>query len=128
MSNTVKRLIFTGIFLGIVTAEIALALFPTGLALQPYLAVALASLALYALLRVIIPKALMLLPLYVFIAALAFEALQTLGVLPLMGIRDGALTGKVAGLPVSWANILCYAAACVLLVVYELIKAKKEKK
>ena len=128
MSNTKRRLIFAGIFLGLVAAEIALALFPTGNALQPYLAVALGLLAFYALVRVIIPKAFMLLPLYVFIAALAFEVLQGLEILPLMGVRDGALTGEVAGLTVSWANILCYVAACVLLVVYELIRAKKEKK
>ncbi len=91
---------------------------------RPYVGDVLVVVLIYCALRVIFPKGIKLLPLYIFIFACGVELMQFVDVVALLDIPSSSILSIIIGRTFSVADIICYAVGCTLIYTTERIIKK----
>ncbi len=107
------RLFYTVLSCLLLTMEILIALFVNDNFVRPYVGDVLVTLLLCSFLRIIFPKGIPALPVYVFLLAAAVEMGQYFDLVALLGIQSEFLS-VLLGRTFSLLDILCYAVGCLL--------------
>ncbi len=92
--------------------EIIIALFVHDAFVRPYIGDVLVTVLLCCLCRIIIPKGVSALPIYVFVFAVLVELAQYVNVVKLLGLENNAFFSTIIGTTFSFVDILCYAVGC----------------
>ncbi len=119
------RIIYALLFLGLFICEVLIALFVRDKFIRPYIGDMLVTVLIAAFLRIIIPKGVKLLTLYVFIFSALVEAAQYFDVVGLLGLGSSRILSTLIGRTFSLADIVCYAAGCLLFFGIEKIICRK---
>ena len=93
--------------------EIIIALFVHDAFVRPYIGDVLVTVLLCCLCRIIIPKGVSALPIYVFVFAALVELAQYVNVVKLLRLENNAFFSTIIGTTFSFVDILCYAAGCI---------------
>lgn len=117
------RLVFLAVAVLILAIEIYIAIYVKSGFVRYYAGDVLAVILLYALARAIFSKPPSNLPLKIFAFAAALELAQHLGVVQILGIENKILKIMIGG-TFDFADLLCYAAGCVLAGIYEKFESK----
>ena len=123
-----KRLIYllTTIFLFL--TEVLIALFVHDDFVRPYIGDVIVVILIYCVVRIIFPDKIMLLSVYVFLFACFTEFMQYLHIVEVLGLQDNPFFSIILGTVFDWSDILSYGIGCILLGVYDVIKAACHKK
>lgn len=121
-----KRLFYGILFAVLVITEVIIGVFVHDGFVRPYLGDVIVVIAIYALVRIIIPEKYSFLPLAVFIFAVIVELLQGVHIADILGVKNAVLRA-IIGTSFDWKDIICYAAGCILLGIYEIISRKNKK-
>ena len=111
----------------ILAAEIYIAICVKGSFVRHYAGDVLAVILLYALARAIFSAPPLNLPLKIFAFAAALELAQYLGAVQILGIENKILKIMIGG-TFDFADLLCYAAGCVLAGMYEKFESKNRQR
>ncbi|WP_314070933.1 DUF2809 domain-containing protein [Campylobacter showae] len=111
----------------ILAAEIYIAICAKGGFVRHYLGDVLAVILLYALTRAIFSAPPLNLSLKIFAFAAALELAQYFGAVQILGIENKILKVMIGG-TFDFADLLCYAAGCVLAGVYEKFESKNRQR
>jgi len=109
-----QRLLYAGLFFALLLTELVIALFVNDRFVRPYVGDMLVTLLLCCLCRIFIPLKVRLLPVYVFVFAAAVELGQYFDVVKLLGFENNRFLSVLLGRTFSFADILCYAAGCLI--------------
>ena len=118
------RLAFLAAAVLILAAEIYIAICVKGGFMRHYAGDVLAVILLYALARAIFSEPPLNLPLKIFAFAAALELVQYFGVVQILGIENKILKVMIGG-TFDFADLLCYAAGCVLAGAYEKFEKRR---
>jgi len=110
-----RRFWYAILFVLLLAAETAIALFVRDAFVRPYVGDALVTLLIGCFCRTLSPGKPRLLPLYVFLFAAAVELLQLFDLVALPGLQDNALLSTLIGRTFSPADLVCYAVGCTAL-------------
>ena len=121
------RLAFLAAAVQNLAAEIYIAIFVKGGFMRHYAGDVLAVILLYALARAIFSEPPLNLPLKIFAFAAALELAQYLGAMQILGIENKILKVMIGG-TFDFADLLCYAAGCVLAGAYEKFESKNQQR
>lgn len=113
------------IFLLLLAVEVLIALYIHDDFIRPYIGDVLVVIVIYCFIRIWIPEKCRRLPLYVFLFAAGVEGLQYFHLVSVLGLEENVFLRVLIGSVFDWKDILCYAAGCVVLEVYERIKRNK---
>ena len=113
------RVTFAIIFAVLLLTEISIALFVHDRFIRPYIGDVLVTTLLCCLFRVIVPKNVRALPIYVFIFATLVEVAQHLNVVKLLGLENNAFFSTIIGTTFSTIDLICYGLGCFLFWVAE---------
>lgn len=92
--------------------------------IRPYVGDLLVVVALYCIVRVIIPDKYRLMPFWIFVFAAFIECLQYLKWVERFGIENNAFLRILMGATFDWKDIVCYGIGCILLGIYEWVIQK----
>lgn len=109
-----KRLVYALMFLFLLVTEVCIALFVHDRFIRPYFGDVLVTVLICAFLRIFVPNRIRLLPLYVFLFAMAVEFGQYLDMVKLLGLQDSTFFTVLLGTSFSVYDLICYAAGCLL--------------
>ena len=109
-----KRLAYLSLFLSLLFIEIIIALFVRDRFIRPYGGDIIVTVLICAFLRVIFPEGIRLLPIYVCIFAFTVEIGQYFDFVSLMGLADNKFFAILLGSMFSFADLICYAAGCIV--------------
>ena len=115
------RSIYALMFIVLHCVEICIALFAHDDFVRPYIGDVLVTVLLCCLCRIVIPKGVPVLPIYVFAFAALVEMAQYVDVVKWLGWENNALLSTLIGRTFSWADILCYGIGCLVFWVAEKI-------
>lgn len=101
-------------FLLILAAEVLIALFVRDDFIRPYGGDILVTVLICCFVRIVFPVGVRLLPLWVFLFAAAVEIGQYFDFVSLMGLGDVTFVRILLGSTFSFADLVCYAAGCLL--------------
>lgn len=107
-----QRIVYAAIFALLLLVEIGIALFVHDRFIRPYFGDVLVTVLLCCLCRVVIPKGMPLLPVYVFLFAVFVELTQYFDLVGLLGWEDNTLMATIMGRSFSLWDIVCYGAGC----------------
>ena len=125
MKRSVRpRLIYAAVFLLLLITEVIIALFVRDAFLRPYGGDILVTALLCVFVRIVFPKGIKILPLYVFIFSVLVEFAQHINIVKLLGLSDIAFFRIIVGTSFSWIDIICYGAGCILFFVFEFFICK----
>lgn len=113
---TINKRYFTA-FLIIFIVELAIALFVRDNFIRPYVGDLLVVLLIYCFLRIFM-KPYRFLPLCVFLFAAAVELAQMFNFVDRLGLQDNPVLSIALGSTFDPADLVCYAAGCLLLTVF----------
>ncbi len=108
-------------------AEIYIAMCVKGGFMRHYAGDVLAVILLYALARAIFSESPLNLPLKIFVFAAALEFAQYFGAVQILGVESKILKVMIGG-TFDFADLLCYAAGCVLAGIYEKFESKNQQR
>lgn len=108
------RVKYTVLFCVVLLAEICIALFIRDRFIRPYVGDMLVTVLLCSLFRVVVPKGVRWLPVYVFLFASAVEIGQYFDVVKLLGLENNVFFSTVMGRTFSAADLFCYAFGCLI--------------
>ena len=114
-----KRLGYAIAFVLLLTVEILIALFVRDDFIRPYGGDILVTVLICAAVRILFPTGIRFLPLWVFLFAAGVEIGQYFDFVTLLGLGDIAFFRILLGSTFSFADLLCYAAGCVLFLLGE---------
>ena len=120
------RIEYAIVFILLLLIEVFIALFVHDKFIRPYVGDALVVIVLYFAVRIIIPKECKMLPLYIFIFAAGVECLQYFNIVEVLGLEGNKFISVLIGSVFDIKDIICYAAGCSVLFVYEVITKKEE--
>lgn len=120
-----KRWIYGIAFGVILILEVLIALFVRDAFIRPYGGDILVTVLLCCFVRIFFPEKLKLLPVWVFLFAVAVEAGQYFDFVTLLGLGDSAFFRTLLGTSFSWIDILCYGAGCMLFALAEWFGKRK---
>jgi len=81
---------------------------------RPYIGDVLVTTLIYCFCRIIIPKGVRALPIYVFAFATVVEVAQYFDIVKLFGMEENKFISVVIGRTFSFGDLICYAAGCVV--------------
>lgn len=125
--STRTRLAFLAAAVLILAIEIYIAICVKGGFVRHYAGDVLAVILLYALARATFSVPPLNLPLKIFAFAVALELAQYFGVVQILGVESKILKVMIGG-TFDFADLLCYAAGCVLAGVYEKFESKNQQR
>ena len=108
------RITYFLLFFLLFVTEICIALFVDDRFVRPYLGDVLVTVLICSFLRIIWPKGIRLLSVYVFLFAAAVEIGQYFDVVSLLGLENIAFLRVLIGRSFSFLDLLCYAVGCAL--------------
>ena len=114
-----RRVPYLIAFVLLLLTEIYIGLYVRDDFIRPYFGDVLVTVLLCCAVRAVRPKGLRLLPVYVFLFAVAVEVAQYVDVVALVGLENNAFISTIVGRSFSWVDIHCYAAGCVVFWVAE---------
>jgi len=114
MTHKKERLAYLAAFCAIFAIEVCIALFVRDRFIRPYGGDALVTVLICCFLRIFLPKGIKLLPLYVFLFALAVEVGQYFDFVTLLGLGGSRFFRILLGSTFSFADIVCYGAGSAL--------------
>lgn len=111
----------------ILAIEIIIALFVNDAFIRPYFGDVLVPVLICCTVRAIVLQKVKLLPLWVFLFAVAVELAQLINIVNLLGLSSIEFFRIIIGSTFSFADILCYACGCLMFftVEYSIIKRQK---
>ena len=115
-------------FFAIFAIEILIALFLDDPFIRPYGGDILVTVLICCFCRIFFPEWPKLLPLWVFLFAVAVEVGQYFDFVTLLGLGSSTFFRILLGTSFSWLDLLCYAAGGILFVAAELLLKKKHVK
>lgn len=122
MRERMKNLcIFTLIFI----VEVLIALYIRDRFIRPYVGDVLVVVLLYFAIRVLWPKGIRLLPLYVTLFACAVEVSQYFNLVALLGLADNRLARTLLGSTFDWADVVCYLVGGALVWGWQRLRVKR---
>ena len=121
-----KRLFYGITFAVLVIIEVIIGVFVHDGFVRPYLGDVIVVIAIYAFVRIIIPKKYVFLPFIVFGFSVIVELLQGIHIVDILGIQNNFLRVLI-GTSFDWKDILCYGAGCLILEIYEIVLKKNKK-
>jgi hypothetical protein len=124
MKHKRLRITYLVAFLLILCTEIFIGAFVRDNFVRPYLGDVLVVVLIYCAVRVVFPKGVKLLPIYVFAFALIVEGLQLIRIVDLLGIPRDSIVAILIGTSFSFIDIICYALGCGITYITELIIKK----
>jgi len=116
-----ERLAYLTAFCVIFAAELCIALFVRDRFIRPYGGDILVTVLICCFIRIFLPQKVKLLPLYVFLFALAVEIGQYFDFVALMGLGENTFFRILLGSTFSGADILCYGAGSALFALSEFL-------
>ncbi len=121
------RLAYSFVFVIILAVEVLIALFVRDRFIRPYGGDVLVTILICCFGRIFFPDKMRLLSLWVFLFAAAIEVGQYFNFVELMGLQDITFFQIVLGSTFSFADLICYAAGCILFFVSEKLIRKQKK-
>lgn len=104
--------------------EILIALYVHDDFIRPYVGDALVTVLICCLCRIVIPKGMPALPIYVFLFAALVELAQYFDIVALLGLQNSTLLSTLIGRTFSLLDLICYAVGCLIFALAEMgIKA-----
>ena len=122
-----KRLPYLTATLVLLAVEVFIGLFVYDGFVRPFIGDVLVVILIYTFIRIFIPEKVRLLPLYIFIFAVAVEVLQFLKIVEVLGLQDNAFMSTIIGTSFDIRDILCYFVGCVFCGVWEYVRYRKSK-
>ena len=107
-------------FILLLSIEVCIALFMHDQFVRPYIGDVLVVVVIYCFIRIILPKAIKGLPLYIFLFATLVEVLQYFRLVEQLGLQNNTFLRILIGSTFDIKDIICYAVGCALLGGYEL--------
>ena len=114
-----KRLFYLFATLVLLAIEVLIALFVHDNFVRPYVGDMLVVVVIYTFVRIFVPQKCRLLPLWIFLFAVAVEVLQYFEIVRLLGLSRNRFMSVLIGGTFDWKDIACYAVGCGLLSLYE---------
>lgn len=114
-------------FLLILVLIVLIALFVRDRFIRPYGGDVLVTVLICCFVRIIFPRRVKLLPLWVFLFATAVEIGQYFNMVDLLGLGHIRLFRIALGTSFSWPDLLCYAAGCLIFWAAERVTTKTTK-
>ena len=108
------RIIYAVLFMAIFVVEVLIALFVRDAFIRPYGGDILVTMLICCFVRIFLPEKVKLLPVWVFLFALAIEIGQYFDYVSLLGLGDSKFFSIVLGTGFSIIDIFCYALGCVV--------------
>lgn len=127
MSIMKKRGIYLLMLILLLAVEVFIAVFVHDQWVRPYLGDVLVVGVVYCFIRSFLPERIVLLPLYVFLFAVAVEILQLFHLADLIGVQNRVLK-SILGSTFDWKDIGCYAIGCVILAGIDYIRYRRTKR
>ncbi|MBE7065481.1 MAG: DUF2809 domain-containing protein [Ruminococcaceae bacterium] len=119
-NNMLKlRAVYAVLFVAIFVIEVLIALFVRDAFIRPYGGDILVTILICCFVRIFLPEKVKLLPVWVFLFALAVEIGQYFDYVSLLGLGDSKFFSIVLGTGFSIIDIFCYALGCVIFFVCE---------
>ena len=103
------RIVYAAVFAVLLITEIWIALFVHDDFVRPYIGDVLVTALLCSLIRIVFPKGITALPLFVFAFALFVEFMQYINIVSLLRLQNNALLSTLIGTTFSWVDLICYA-------------------
>ena len=108
------RITYAVIFGVLLITEVMIALFVHDDFVRPYIGDVLVTILLCAFCRILIPKGIPALPVFVFLFAAFVELAQYLNLVKWLGLENNAFFSTILGTTFSWPDLICYAVGCCL--------------
>lgn len=122
-----SKLIYAGLFFVVFILEVLIALFVNDSFIRPFGGDILVTVLLCLFVRAFFPVKTKLLPVYVFLFAVAVEICQYFDVVKLLGFENNVFISTIVGRSYSFIDIICYGVGCVAFFIIEQIFIKKMK-
>ena len=119
-----KRVIYLIATIILLVIEVLIALYVHDNFVRPYVGDMLVVIVVYTFVRIFIPEKIRLLPLFVFIFAVAVEILQWFHIVDILGLADSRFFSILIGGVFDVKDIFCYGVGCILLGGYEYLTRK----
>ena len=107
-----SRFAYAVSFVVLFFTELLIALFVHDRFVRPYIGDVLVTVLLCCLCRIIIPKGVSMLPVYVFAFAALAEAAQYFEIVKLLGLEDNTFISTLVGTTFSVVDFICYGVGC----------------
>ena len=114
-----KRFFYLIATLILLIIEVLIALYVHDDFIRPYVGDAIVVIVIYTFIRIFMPEKCRLLPLFIFIFAVAVEILQGIHIVDILGVADNQFLRTLIGDSFDVKDILCYGVGCILLWLYE---------
>ena len=121
------KLVYAFLFFAVFVLEVLIALFVNDSFIRPFGGDILVTVLLCLFVRAFFPVKTKLLPVYVFLFAVAVEICQYFDVVKLLGFENNVLISTIVGRSYSFIDIICYGVSCVAFFITEQIFIKKMK-
>ncbi|MBQ8368703.1 MAG: DUF2809 domain-containing protein [Clostridia bacterium] len=121
MMHRKQRLAYLLAFLAVFAIEVCIALFVRDDFIRPYGGDVLVTVLICCFVRIFFPVGAKLIPVWVFLFAAAVEIGQYFDFVALLGLGDSRFFRILLGSTFSWADLVCYAAGCVIFAVTEFL-------
>ena len=115
-------------FTVLLIAEVLIALFVKDNVIRPYGGDILVVILLHCLVRILWPRGIGLLPLWVFLMAAGVELLQLFHVMEWIGLGENAFAKTLFGTTFSVIDLICYLVGCVACAAFEILLYRKRSK
>lgn len=113
------RIIYAIILVILFITEVLIALFVHDDFIRPYVGDVLVTILICCFCRIIIPKGVPALPIYVFVFATLVEIAQYFDIVKLLGLENNLLVSTVMGRTFSFVDLVCYGVGCLFFIVIE---------
>ncbi|MCM1400367.1 MAG: DUF2809 domain-containing protein [Clostridium sp.] len=120
-----KRVLYIIATFALLFTEVMIALFAHDSFIRPYVGDMLVVIVIYTFIRIWMPDKCCILPLYVFLFAVLVEVLQYFNIVEVLGLSESKFFSVLIGGTFDWRDIVCYGAGCVLLAIYEFLRARR---
>ena len=108
-----RRITYIICFLVLLLTEIYIALYVHDAFIRPYFGDVLVTILLCCFCRMIIPKGIPALALYIFIFATLVEIAQYINIVKLLGLENNPFFSTIIGTSFSFIDLVCYAVGCI---------------
>lgn len=114
-----KRAFYLILTILLLVIEVLIALYVHDNFIRPFVGDVLVVIVIYTFGRIFIPDKVRLLPLYIFIFAVAVEMLQGIHIVNILGVADNRFLRTIIGDSFDIKDIICYGIGCISLGIYE---------
>lgn len=106
------RLVYALVFFLLLLTEILIALYVHDNFIRPYFGDVLVTILLCCLCRIVVPKGIPALPLYLFIFSAFVEFSQYFQLVKFLGLENNKLLSTIMGTTYSTVDLVCYGVGC----------------